>query len=135
MSSILKYSAAMLFAFVLIAIGVLYYNHIKEDGKLATDSIKSQSIKESSEQYNISFSFNGDRSQIIDLIKGNAELKLVYSGSSEFTAKLLNVDGSLLVNLADRYGPFSEKIIAVIPETGAYLLDVKTIGEWSLNKE
>ena len=135
MSSILKYSAAMLFAFVLIAIGVLYYNHIKEDGKLATDSIKSQSIKESSEQYNISFSFNGDRSQIIDLIKGNAELKLVYSGTSEFTAKLLNVDGSLLVNLADRYGPFSEKIIAVIPETGAYLLDVKTIGEWSLNKE
>ena len=135
MSSILKYSAAMLFAFVLIAIGVLYYNHIKEDGKLATDSIKSQSIKEPSEQYNISFSFNGDRSQIIDLIKGNAELKLVYSGTSEFTAKLLNVDGSLLVNLTDRYGPFSEKIIAVIPETGAYLLDVKTIGEWSLNKE
>ena len=135
MASIVKYTGLMLLAVILIAVGVLYYSHTKETGKPGLTAKRSQSIEEVSEQYNISFSFNGDRSQLIDLIKGKVELNLIYPGSSKFTAKLIQADGTLISVLADQYGPYNEKQIVIIPETGAYLLDVKTKGEWSLNKD
>ena len=80
-------------------------------------------------------SFDGNQTQIIDLIKGKAELSLVYSGNSNFTAKILNTDGTLLTFLANQNGPYNTKQEIDVPETGAYLLDVWNLGEWSLSRE
>lgn len=135
MISIIKYGALILVVMILITAGVLFYSNKNESDMKNITAKKPHSIEEASEQYNVSFSFNGNRSQIIDLIKGKAELNLVYTGSSKFTANLLYADGTLLVNLADQNGPYNDKQYVMIPETGAYLLDIKTIGEWSLNKE
>ncbi len=135
MSSILKYIALMLLMFIIITAGVLIYTHNKDTGVSGTKANRSKSIDKPSDQYNVSFSFAGSRSQLIDLIKGDAQMNLVYTGTSKFTVNLYHKDGTLLANLADRDGPFSEKQMIEIPETGAYLLDVKTTGEWSLNKD
>lgn len=135
MKVIIKYAVLVLIVFTIIILAVLYFG--KNDfGKIEAGKTENQNQTEKiSEQYKIHFNFDGDQSQIIDLIKGEVELKLVYSGYSKFTAKLLHLDGTLLTMLADINGPYNKIQTVYISETGAYLLDVKTSGEWSLSRK
>jgi len=135
MANILKYAAFILVMMLIITLGVMYYSNDKSqttEQKSANKTVQNESI---SEQYKIYFNFEGDESQIIDLIKGTAEINLVYKGTSKFTARLLNSDGTLFTELVDMNGPVNEKQIISVPKTGAYLLDVKTTGEWSMNRK
>ncbi len=135
MSSVIKY-AVICFSVIIVIIltGVYVWNsdpEIKAEGKA---QIQNQP-EETSDQYKMYFSFDGDQSQIIDLMKGKSNLNLVYSGKSKFIAKLLNSDGTLLATLADVNGPYNQKQEIDVPETGKYLLDVRTSGEWYLSRE
>ena len=135
MANILKYAAFVLALILIITFGVLYYSNDKTQNTAETTANKTVQNESVSEQYKIYFNFTGDESQIIDLIKGNVELNLIYEGTSKFTAKLLNTDGTLLAELVDRNGPVNEKQIISVPKTGAYLLDVKTTGDWSMGRK
>lgn len=135
MANILKYAAFVLALILIITFGVLYYSSDKTQNTAETTANKTVQNESVSEQYKIYFNFTGDESQIIDLIKGTVELNLIYEGTSKFTAKLLNTDGTLLAELVDRNGPVNEKQIISVPKTGAYLLDVKTTGEWSMGRK
>ncbi|NOS86326.1 MAG: hypothetical protein HOP31_14400 [Ignavibacteria bacterium] len=135
MANILKYAAFILVMMLIITLGVMYYSNDKApttEHQSAKKTVQNESI---SEQYKIYFNFNGDESQIIDLIKGTAEINLVYEGTSKFTARILNTDGTLFTELVDTDGPVNEKQIISVPQTGAYLLEVKTTGEWSMNRK
>lgn len=133
MKVIIKYTVLILIVFTIIILAVLYFG-ISDFGKKEAGKTENQSDK-ISEQYKIYFNFNGDRSQIMDLIKGEAAFNLVYTGNSKFTAKLLHLDGTLLTMLADVNGQYNKTQVIDVPETGAYLLDVRTIGEWSLSRK
>jgi heme/copper-type cytochrome/quinol oxidase subunit 2 len=135
MANILKYAAFILVMMVIITLGVMYYSNDKTQTTEHQSANKTVQIESISEQYKIYFNFNGDESQIIDLIKGTAEINLVYEGTSKFTARILNTDGTLFTELVDTDGPVNEKQIISVPKTGAYLLEVKTTGEWSMNRK
>ena len=135
MANILKYAAFVLALMLVITLGVMYYSNDKIQSTALTTANKTVQNESVSEQYKIYFSFRGDESQIIDLIKGTVELNLIYEGTSKFTAKLLNTDGTLLADLVDMNGPVNEKQIISVPKTGAYLLDVKTTGDWSMGRK
>ena len=135
MSVILKYTGFLVIVISVIALMAVFVGNSNLGVKnyKAVQNLNQQ--YETSEQYRIYFAFDGDQSQIIDLIKGHAKFKMVYTGNSKFNAKLLRTDGTLLTLLANENGPYSRKQVIDVPETGAYLLDVKTSGEWSLSRE
>lgn len=125
----------MIAAVLIIAVCVIFFTGNKADNNISASAEKAGMLESVKAQYNIFFNFSGDKTQIIDLIQGDAVLKLDYPGSSKFTARLLNTDGTLFSILADKDGPVSEKQTVLIPASGPYLLDVKTIGPWSLNRD
>lgn len=135
MSNILKYAAFILVMMLIITLGVMYYSNDKTEATERQSANKTVQNETISEQYKIYFNFKGDESQIIDLIKGTAEINLVYEGTSKFTARLLNTDGTLFTELVDMNGPVNDKQIISVPKTGAYLLEVRTTGEWSMNRK
>ena len=135
MSLILKYTG-LCFSVVIIIVLVVLYIGSNDNGLKAEEQARNKNQTEkNSEQYKMFFCFEGDQSQIIDLIKGKAKLNMIYSGNSKFTAKLFHPDGTLFTVLADINGPYKQNQIVDVPETGSYMLDVKTSGEWSLSRE
>ena len=129
MSLILKHSGFIFSFMVIIALAVIFIGtgdgSIKEQGK-------SQHLKQSGKTdnlYKMYFNFDGNRSQILYLIKGKAELRMVYTGKTKFNAKLMSTDGAFISLLADENGPYDQIQIIDIPETGSYLLDVKMTDE------
>ncbi len=138
MSAKFKYMGFFFSVLAIIVLAVVFLGNDEEDIKDAKEAgraIQQISAGNSQDQYRMSFGYIGDKFQIIDLIKGKAGLKTVYLGSSKFTARILNIDGSELFMLADATGPFSQKQVIDVPETGEYLLDVRTTGEWSFSRE
>ncbi len=134
MSVLIKYTVICISVITLIAFVVVFVGFSDKDIKVEKAQKQNQPEK-TSEQYKMYFNFDGDHNQTIDLIKGKAKLNMVYSGTSKFTAKLLNSDGTLLTMLADVTGPYNRKQEIDVPETGAYLLYVRTSGKWSLSRE
>lgn len=137
MSTILKYIGVLFTVVVIIAL-IVVFTGLGGNGsgvKIREKAHRQDKLEYTGEQYRISFNSDGDRSQIIDLIKGRSKFYLAYSGISNFNVKLLYPDGRLLVLLANENGPYEKKQVIDIPETGAYLLDVKTSGEWSFSRD
>jgi hypothetical protein len=134
MIRIFKYLGVFIIVIIIISvIGILLRgSRINENNDGQSKGQKQ--TEESKQQYRMYFKFEGNKSQLIDLIKEDVNLKLVYSGETKFTAKILNADGTLLTVLVDEIGPYNGIQVVKVPETGAYILDVKTSGEWSLSR-
>ncbi len=134
----IKYMGFFFSVIAIVILGVVFLGNDEKDAKDSNEALKAiQQVSTSvgNGQYRMSFGYIGDKSQIIDLIKGKAKLNTIYSGNSNFTARILYSDGSLLTMIADVNGPFNQKQEIDVPETGNYLLDVKTSGEWSFSRE
>jgi hypothetical protein len=132
MLRIFKYFGSILFVVIIItALGVYVRNN---DISKCREAIAKGNNQEdqTSEQYKMYFSFNGDKSQIIDLIEGKASFSLVYFGDSKFTARILKPDGTPVATLADVNGSYRGINVVDVPETGPYIFYVKTIGVWEL---
>lgn len=87
------------------------------------------------DQYRIAEIFDGNKNQMHDLIKGNATFYIMHQGTGPFNISLLRYDGTLLAVLAEGSGDFKGKKEIDIPETTAYILDVKSTGKWSVYRE
>lgn len=87
------------------------------------------------DQYRIAEIFEGDKNQMHDLIKGPATFDIMHQGTGTFKISLLKNDGTLFAVLAEGTGDFKGKKELDIPETTAYILDVKTTGKWSVYRE
>lgn len=135
MKIILKYAGICFSVIIIVTVVVLYFVNGESTMKQEQKAQKQNQQDQTSDQYKMYFNFDGDKTQIIDLIKGNAEFNVVYSGNSKFTAKILNADGTLLATLADVDGSYNQRREIDVPETGPYLLDVTTSGEWSLARK
>jgi hypothetical protein len=87
---------------------------------------------EKKDQYRIAENYKDNKAQIIDLIQGSATFYIKYEGNTNFTARLLKPDGTLVEVLADINGSFKGSKTINVPETGSYILDIKCTGTWSI---
>jgi hypothetical protein len=129
MSQIVKYLGSFLAVTTVIILILIYIGYSNKGAKVEASQV------ETSEQYKVSFNFEGDKSQLVDLLKGKAEINLEYFGKSKFSARLLRSDGKLLATLSDGFGQSKQKHVIDIPETTAYILDIKTTGKWEFSRK
>ena len=87
------------------------------------------------DQYRVAEIFEGNKNQIIDLIKGPASFNITHEGQGPFKCTLMYADGTIVDVLADVTGDYKGKKNITVPETRAYVLDVKTDGKWSVYRE
>lgn len=135
MSPKIKYMGFFFSVLSIIVLGVVFLGNDEKDTRKEGTAQQQIQPGTTHDQYRMAFGFIGDKSQIIDLIKGKAKLNTVYSGNSKFTSRILFPDGATLITLADVNGFFTQKQVIDVPETGEYLLDVRTTGEWSFSRE
>jgi len=102
---------------------------------LNTQNQKKDTTVINKDQYRIAEQFTGSKNQIIDLIKGPANFVVVHQGEGPFVARLMTAEGEVLEVLADVTGNYNGKKKYEVPETRAYILDVKTEGVWSVYRE
>jgi hypothetical protein len=92
------------------------------------------SDKEKKDQYRVG-EFNIDnKSQLIDLIEGDATFDIIYEGNSSFLARILNSNGDIVDILIETNGQYKGIKTIKVPKTTSYILDVKTTGRWSVSK-
>ena len=125
-------------AFCVIIAAILLTGCSKDKGSKNVDNYKVQhkdTADINKDQYRIAEIFDGDKSQMHDLIKGPATFDIMHQGTGTYKISLLKNDGTLLAVLAEGAGDFKGKKELVIPETTAYILDVKSTGKWSVYRE
>jgi len=90
---------------------------------------------EPKDQYRIAENYSGNKSQIIDLIEGPATFDIKYDGTSHFLALLMKGDGTIIDTLANVTGSYKGEKPITVPETTAYILDVRCDGIWSIYRK
>jgi hypothetical protein len=137
----MKYSLSTYFCFLFTFILFCGCNpKQKADYERIKREMEEKRIRDSIEvmkrsQYVMGETFTGDRSQIIDLMKGQATFIMRHEGAGAFVVKLLKGDGTLIDVLANATGEFKEQKTLDIQETTAYILDVKTQGKWAITRK
>jgi hypothetical protein len=124
------------FSLVILTVILLACNSDKSDKDKKQNTTKQKdTVQIGKDQYRIAEQFTGSKNQIIDLIKGPANFVIVHQGQGTFTARLMTAEGDIIDVLADVTGDFNGKKKVEVPETRAYILDVKTEGVWSVYRE
>lgn len=100
----------------------------ERDEKRIRDSIENAK----SSQYIMGESFTGNKTQIIDLIKGQVTFIITHEGTGTFKATLTTTDAKLIEVLYEGSSNIKEIKTIEVSETSAYLIDVKTEGKWSI---
>jgi hypothetical protein len=132
MKNHIKFAVSVLIIFGL----VIACNSDKSDkDKKNQQTQKKDTVQINKDQYRIAENFTGSKNQIIDLMKGPANFVLTHRGEGKFEVRLMHPDGELIEVLADVTGNYSGKKRVEVPETRAYILDVKTDGIWSVYRE
>lgn len=88
---------------------------------------------DSKNQYRIGITYSGNKTEIINLLKGRAEFDVDDEETGNFNAAILKPDGKPVALLAEGNEPFKKNCFVDITETGTYLVDIKSAGEWSLS--
>ena len=125
-------------AFSIIILFIFVTGCSKDKDKKFVDNYKVQpkdTADINKDQYRIEEIFQGDKSQMHDLIKGPATFDIIHQWSGSFKIILLKNDWTVFAVLAEGTGDFKGKKELVIPETTAYILDVTTTGKWSVYRE
>lgn len=133
-SSIFKYLGVSLLILIVITIFIVFFVSKEYSSKEEQKAQKKNQPSEVNEQYELNATFEGNQTQVIDLIKGRAVLNITYPGNSRFIVKLFYPSGTFITMLADLNGPYSRSYAVDVPESGAFLLEVRTSGEWSYSQ-
>ena len=122
-----------LFLIIALAFSCSWFKAKKDIEK---DKSKTKTTEqEKKDQYRMGENFQDNKAQIIDLIEGPATFDIKYEGTTNFTAHLLDPDGTLVEVLADVTGNYKGTKSINVPKTGSYILDVKCKGTWSIYRK
>lgn len=132
MKNNIKFAVSM---FIFAAIIIACNSDKSDKEKKNQQTQKKDTVQINKDQYRIAENFTGNKNQIIDLMKGPANFILTHQGEGKFEVRLMHPDGELIAVLADVTGNYSGKKKVDVPETRAYILDVKTDGVWSVYRE
>jgi hypothetical protein len=139
-----KYSKITLFfsiIFILLFIYLGYYFLKKEFHLDATPSPPVAEYQKTPEeitderqiQYKLEYTVNKGMIQIIHLNKDSVLFKMEHFGDSDFVVTLKTTEGELIDTLANEKGKYNGTKALIINETGPYILDVVTNGNWRLS--
>lgn len=126
-----KIVVSLLFVLGLLAVGYWLLNkNIKE--MFFPDDI---SLYEEGKniQYKFAYTGTGDKVNIISLNKGSSVFEFYHEGTGDFYIDVKTSDGKLLKVLAQTKGNFEGKTELEIPQTDAYVFNIKTTGNWGLD--
>jgi hypothetical protein len=118
---------------IILTLVVLYigYRFIKAN----YESSKTTSEKESADtqiQYRLAYNdVKGNMTQTIALNKGQALFEIKHRGQSQYSFMLFTPQGQLIAEIAQGSGDLDFAKSFDIPESTAYLLEVKTEGTWT----
>lgn len=84
-------------------------------------------------QYRFAYTGKGDKINIISLNKGASLFEYFHEGDGDFYADIKTSDGKLLKVLAQTKGNYEGKTEIEIPNTDAYIVSIKTAGNWGLD--
>ena len=84
-------------------------------------------------QYRFAYTGKGDKINIISLNKGTSLFEYFHEGEGDFYADIKTSDGILLKILAQTKGNYEGKTEIEIPNTDAYVVTIKTTGNWGLD--
>lgn len=132
MKNHIKFAVSVL---IILGIVIACNSDKSEKDKKNQQTQKKDTVQINKDQYRIAENFTGNKNQIIDLMKGPANFVLTHQGEGKFEVRLMHPDGELIEVLADVTGNYTGKKKVEIPETRAYILDVKTDGIWSVYRE
>ena len=120
---------------ILLGIIIACGGNKSDKDKQNTQNQYKDTTKINKDQYRVAEIFTDNKNQIIDLIKGPATFEIQYLGSSHFKATLMYADGRIVDVLAEVDGSYKGKKKIEVPETTAYILEVKCSGQWSVYRE
>lgn len=123
------------FSLVILFLLVIACNSDKSGKDKSTNKKQKDTVKINEDQYRMDEAFTDSKDQIIDLVKGPATFIIKYEGDGKFLCNLKDADGTIIETLANVTGKYSGKKKVDVPETKAYVLDVETVGRWSVYRE
>ncbi len=139
-----KYSKVTLFfsiIFILLFIYLGYYFLKKEFHLDATPPPPVAEYQKTPEeiaegrqiQYKLEYTVEKGMTQIIHLNEDSVLFKMEHFGDSDFVVTLKTTEGELIDTLANEKGKYDGTKALLIDETGPYILDVVTNGNWQLS--
>ncbi|MCX6162777.1 MAG: hypothetical protein NTV87_15765 [Ignavibacteriae bacterium] len=127
------------FIFVFALIALVYWlisNQTNLFDSVSSDDERKEAADRNQVQYKLEYKVANDnnKTQIIHLNQGNALFEMTHEGLGAFRVDLRNPEGSSLVTtIIDVTGKFKGLKEIKVPETGAYLLTVRSTGVWDLS--
>ena len=132
-----KHSKFKIFIVVVIIIAVIASGYwlLRSNRDLLLKNSNANNVQEKDtprDQYSLSYAHTGSLVQTIHLNKGTASFDIAYDGDSDFLVTIFTNEGKLIGTLAQEKATFRGRKTIDVPETDAYLLDVKTKGKWDI---
>lgn len=100
----------------------------EKEEKIIRDSVENAQ----SNQYIMGEHFTGNKTQIIDLMKGPVTFIIEHEGNGNFKATLTTTDARPKFVIHEGTGNFKVTKSFEVDSTSAYLIDVETGGRWSI---
>lgn len=121
---------SVIFVFGLFGLG---YWLLKENFKDVFEPDVKSTIDGKGIQYRFAYTGKGDMTNIISLNKGACMFEVFHEGNGEFYADIKTSDGKLLKVLAKTKGNYENKMEVEVPNTDAYVVTIRTAGNWGLD--
>ena len=121
---------SVIFVFGLLGLG---YWLLNENIKMILEPDAKKNEDGKGVQYRFAYTGKGDKTNIISLNKGSSLFEFFHEGTGEFYADIKTSDGKLLKVLAQTKGDYEGKTEIEIPDTDAYVVTIRTTGNWGLD--
>jgi hypothetical protein len=121
---------SVIFVFGLLGLG---YWLLNENIKMIFEPDAKANIEGKGIQYRFAYTGKGDKTNIISLNKGSSLFEFFHEGTGEFYADIKTSDNKLLKVLAQTKGDYEGKTEIEIPNTDAYVVTIRTEGNWGLD--
>ncbi len=128
-----------IFAYIFFAVGMLaliyyiYEKYISTNIYTKSSNNEITQIADSNKiQYRFTYKGSGNLKQIIHLNKGEAIFTSTHKGDGDYVVALKNSNDSLIKIIFNTKGDFKGYELINVSENDAYILDIKTDGEWEI---
>jgi len=125
-----KLVISVIFVFGLLGLG---YWLLNENIKMIFEPDAKRTEDGKGVQYRFAYTGKGDKTNIISLNKGASYFEFFHEGNGDFYADIKTSDGKMLKVLAQTKGNYEGKTELEIPNTDAYVVTIRTAGNWGLD--
>lgn len=124
-----------IFPLLIISIFLFSLSGCDEISKIGGDNLGDVDYPDRDQinQYRSSYTYDGKKDLIIDLMQGSVTFAYDYRGTGIFNAELFDGQGNKLLTIANNVqGPARNTIAYTAPVTAGYTIRVSGEGEWRI---